>query len=375
MSETVFDQSVKRWGNATADDRNGPVSSREVGTLSTEAPGPASQAPLREGREEVCDIGAFEFENGERLDSMRVGFVTHGRLDANTGNAILLLPGTANTRHSADGYIGPGLAYDPERDFIIAVDAIGAGTSSQPADGLRGAFPRYGIRDMVRAQHRLITRHLGIRRLKAVAGASMGAFQALEWAIHYPSMMGAALLIVPAARSGAVFRTVVETALAAIRLDPDWNDGHYTRAPLAGLRTAGRIYYPWTVTDQWLEQSTPSSIESEMRDTVERATTWDAWNFIRRYEASAAHDIARPFAGDLASALAQVRARTLVLPSASDRLLPVAGAREMASMIREARYLEIPSDRGHLGWRAVAGSPATHFVNEAASRFLQDGDS
>lgn len=83
------------------------------------------------------------------------------------------MPGTANTRHSADGYIGPGEAFDTREHFIIASDAIGAGTSSRPSGGLRGAFPRYAVRDMVHAQYRLVTECIGLRSLKAVAGASM----------------------------------------------------------------------------------------------------------------------------------------------------------------------------------------------------------
>jgi homoserine O-acetyltransferase len=333
----------------------------------------AAAAPLRQGLEGSQSIGSFHFESGDCLDDLRVGYVTHGQLDPEASNAVLLLPGTANTRHSADGYIGAGLALDPDREFIIAVDAIGAGTSSQPADGLRSAFPRYSIRDMVHAQYRLITDHFGLRGLKAVIGASMGAFQALEWAIHYPSMMRRAVLLVPAARSGEVFRGVVDTALSAIRLDPAWNDGDYQRSPEGGLRMAGRIYYPWTVTDRWIEQSAPAVIERERHDTVERAAGWDAWNFIRRYEASAVHDVATPFGGDLGLALGQVQARTLVMPSSSDRLLPVAGARVLASMVRHAHYLEIPSLRGHLGWRAVRGAPETRFINEAVRRFLDQG--
>ena len=70
--------------------------------------------PLVQGAEGSCRSGPFAFENGERLDSMTVGFVTHGQLNARRDNAVLLLPGTTNTRHSADGHIGPGKAFDPE---------------------------------------------------------------------------------------------------------------------------------------------------------------------------------------------------------------------------------------------------------------------
>lgn len=323
------------------------------------------------GEEGVFAVGEFAFESGERLRELQVGYVTHGRLNAARDNAILLAPGTANTRHSADGYIGPGNALDPTRHFIIAVDAIGAGTSSKPQDGLGGAFPVYSIRDMVRAEHALVE-SLGIRRLKAVVGASMGAFQALEWAIQLPGAAARAVLLVPAARAGNVFRSAVRAMIDTIQLDPAWNDGRYAAQPIAGLRAAGRVYYPWTVADAYLESLTPEALETELNGTVERAVAWDAWNLIRRYQASAGHDVSLPFGGNMATALARVRAALLVMPTSSDRLLGLESAREIARHVRKAEYAEVPSARGHLGWRAVQGAGETRFIVERIARFLND---
>ena len=201
----------------------------------------AAPASFLAGEEGSFTLPAFTFESAQTLPEMRVGYVTHGSLNAARDNAVLLLPGTANTRHSADGYIGPGKAFDSARDFVIAVDAIGAGTSSQPADGLGGDFPRYNIRDMVRVQQAFAERAFGLTRLKAVAGASMGAFQALEWAIHFPDLVEAAVLLVPAARAGQVFNAVVRIAGEVLMLDSHWTGQRYEEPPLAGLRAAGRL--------------------------------------------------------------------------------------------------------------------------------------
>jgi homoserine O-acetyltransferase len=305
------------------------------------------------------------------MRGLELGYVTHGRLNAARDNAILLAPGTANTRHSADGYIGSGNALDPARHFIIAVDAIGAGTSSKPQDGLGEAFPLYNIRDMVRSEHALVE-SLGVRRLKAVVGASMGAFQALEWAIQFPEAAARAVLLVPAARAGNVFRCVVRAMIETIQLDPSWNDGRYVSQPLAGLRAAGRLYYPWTVADAYLESLTPEALEAELRGTVERAAAWDAWTLIRRYQASSSHDVSRPFGGNLAQALARVQASVLVMPTSSDRLLGLETAREIARFVRRAEYAEVRSARGHLGWRAVEGAAETAFIIERVARFLSN---
>ena len=128
-----------------------------------------------QGQEGVFTIPSFAFENGGKMIDMKVGYATHGVLNAAKENVLLVVPGTSGTRHSHDGYIGPGKAFDTNKHFVIAVDAIGGGTSSQPKDGLGGDFPRYTIRDMVKAQHELITKGFGLTRVKAVAGASMGS--------------------------------------------------------------------------------------------------------------------------------------------------------------------------------------------------------
>lgn len=330
-----------------------------------EMPGSPSSA----SRELTFDIGPFAFEQGGQIDSLRIGYAAHGQLNAARDNLLLVMPGTANTRHSADGYIGPGRAFDTDRYFVVATDAIGAGTSSKPSDGLAGAFPRYTVRDMVRAQHAFMTAAFGVHRAAFVAGASMGAFQALEWAIHHPDSLGGAILMVPAARAGNVMRAVVQAALEVVRLDPAWNEGRYTQQPLNGLKAAGRLYFPWTVTDAYLERLSASVLEEELQGTVSRATQWDAWDFIRRYEASASHDIGVPFGGDMAQALSHITARMLILPSSTDRLLPLDSARIIADHVKHARYIEVPSERGHLGWRAVEGSPETQLMTDEIRLF------
>jgi len=321
------------------------------------------------GDEGVFTIASFVFESGERMRDLKVGYVTHGTLNAAKDNAILLVPGTANTRHGADGYIGPGNALDPSRDFIIAVDAIGAGTSSNPKDGLGAEFPRYNIRDMVGAEHSLVT-EFGVTRLKAVVGASMGAFQALEWAIHHPDEAERIVLLVPAARAGNIIQMVVKAMIELIQFDPDWNQGQYASQPLAGLRAAGRMYFPWTVTDAYLEQLTAQELEQELQGMAARAAAWDAWSFIRRYQASSSHDVSLPFGGELAQALARVRASTLIMPTATDRLLGVDTAREIARLVANAEYVEVPSAQGHLGWRAIKGAPETRLIADRIVRFL-----
>jgi homoserine O-acetyltransferase len=324
------------------------------------------------GVELAGDLPDFHFESGERLDRLTIGYTTHGSLNDARDNAILLMPGTANTRHSADGYIGPGQALDTDKYFIIASDGIGAGTSSRPSSGLARAFPRYSVHDMVTAQHRLVTEVLSLRSLKAVAGASMGAFQTLDWAVHYPTIARSGILMVPAAASGNIFRSIVTSLIQVIKGDPLWRDGDYTSPPRDGLRLAGQIYFPWTVADDFLQSLSPDELAREMSATIERSASWDAWDLIRRYEASSTFDVAARFGGKLPAALAQVQMPLLIMPTTTDRLLGVDGARTIARYVANATYREIESRRGHLGWRPVRGSLEMETITRHTRAFLEE---
>src|SRR5437764_6381561 len=196
----------------------------------------------------------FAFEDGSILPELRVAYETHGKLGAGRDNAILLLHGTSGNRHSFDAMIGPGKTFDTDKNFVITVDAIGGGDSSSPKDGLGQDFPRYTIRDMMAAQHALVTRGLELTTLRAVGGSSMGSFEALEWGIHHPEMVRSLILLVPSPRAEANFQLTVDLMTSAIALDPEWQGGRYTRNPVEGLRLAGMVYYPWTVSAPYLDR-------------------------------------------------------------------------------------------------------------------------
>ena len=152
----------------------------------------------------------FEFEDGSVLPELRVAYETQGKLNAGRDNAILLLHGTSGNRHSFDATIGPGKTFDTNKNFVITVDAIGGGDSSSPKDGLGQDFPRYTIRDMMAAQHALVTRGLELTTLRAVGGSSMGSFVALEWGIHHPEMVRSLVLLVPSPKAEANFQFTVD---------------------------------------------------------------------------------------------------------------------------------------------------------------------
>src|SRR5687767_8134801 len=105
--------------------------------------------------DQIHSIPEFTFESGQKLQNMKVAYSTHGTLNSDKSNAILITHGTSQNRNVYNSFIGPGKALDTDKYYVIAVDGIGGGLSSQPKDGLGIRFPRYTVRDMVRAQHDL----------------------------------------------------------------------------------------------------------------------------------------------------------------------------------------------------------------------------
>ena len=181
----------------------------------------AQNLAVREGDWVVRD---FRFHTGEMLPELRLHYTTLG---VPTGEPVLFLHGTGQSGANFlnDNFSGqlfaPGGPLDANRYFIILPDAIGHGGSSRPSDGLRARFPRYNYDDMVAAQYRLLTEHLGVRRVRVVMGSSMGGMHAWIWGGKYPGFMD---IIVPLAsepvamsgRNWMLRRMVID----AIRADP-----------------------------------------------------------------------------------------------------------------------------------------------------------
>lgn len=330
----------------------------------------STRPPAHEG---LFTLKHFTFESGQTLPELNIGYLRFGELNAQRDNLLLVLPGTGNLSHSVLEHIGPGRAYDTDHYCVISTDAIGGGTSSKPADGLGAAFPDYTIRDMVHAQVQLVQKGLGLgnQSIAVLAGASMGAFQALEWLIHYPDMVRSAILLVPDWRASNSFQLATQRMIDIIKLDPLWNNGQYTSPPTEGLRLAGKHYFAWTVTDSYIAGTDVNVLEREATLAADWFASWDAWSLLKRYQASSKHDVSACFDGDLGKALARVHANTLVLPCMTERLLSVEGAQQLAQGLLSVTYAPVDSNKGHLAWRAVPGSTQTQFINLTIREFLK----
>src|SRR5262249_59949619 len=289
----------------------------------------------------------FQFEDGSVLPDVHIGYETRGALSQAHDNAILLIPGALGDRHLFDAAIGPGKTFDTDKYFVRTADPIRGGEASSPAEGMGQDFPRYTIRDMMAALYALTGRELAINRLRALGGLSMGSFIALEWAIHPPESIDSLILLGPPPRYHAGFRLTVDLVNTVIALDPEWQGGRYTRNPVEGLRHAGMLFYPWLVSSNYLDRISPQRLAKEVEATARAFADWDANSLVLRYAAYRAHDVSGPYEGDMAVALAQVAAPTLVVASASDRLVGGEGARRIADALQTAPSSQTPTPPRH----------------------------
>src|SRR5438552_2089718 len=182
-------------------------------------------------------MGDLKLESGEAIKDFAISYVTHGTLNAKKSNAILMVTALTGNHHRLDFLIGPGKALDTTKYFIVATDAIGNGLTTSPSNSKaqpRMQFPKFGMRDMVESQRRLLGEKLGIDHVVAVVGPSMGGMQALQWGVSYPDFMDSLVALVPLARTPAWSVVVVDASRKAIMLDPAWKGGEYTTPPRRG---------------------------------------------------------------------------------------------------------------------------------------------
>ncbi|HEX8281598.1 MAG TPA: alpha/beta fold hydrolase, partial [Chthoniobacterales bacterium] len=225
----------------------------------------AAAAEYPQPNESEFVIRDFKFASGETLPELRTHYRTLGKLEkdaqGHARNAVLIMHGTTGSGAQfirpefAGELFGAGQPLDAAKFFIIMPDGIGHGKSSRPSEGLHAKFPRYGYRDMVEAQRRLLVDGLGVDHARLVMGTSMGGMHTWLWAGMHPEFMDALLPLasLPTQISGRnrAWRRVI---IDAIRNDPEWRGGDYTAQP-PSLRTAAEML--------WLMSSNPVLRQTE----------------------------------------------------------------------------------------------------------------
>jgi len=315
----------------------------------------------------------LELDCGVTLAPVDCAYETYGTLNAAKSNAILVTHAFSGDAHAAgeggwwSNMIGPGKGFDTDHYFVICANVLGGcrGTtgpgSINPATGCPWgmAFPAVTIADMVRLQKKLIE-HLGIQRLLAVAGGSMGGMQALEWAVAYPDHVLAALPIATTTRHSAQQIAFNEVGRQAIMADPDWNSGNYydRRPPARGLAVARMVGHITYMSDESMREKFGRRLRSSDEFEVESYLKYRGYKFVDRFDANSYLYITRAMdsydltqRGSLQTLFENIATRFLVISFTSDWLYPSYQSLEIVSALRsrncDVAYVNLAAVYGH----------------------------
>lgn len=333
----------------------------------------------------------MRFASGQELGSVRVAYETYGQLNADASNAIFVCHALTGDAHAAglhsdsdkkpgwwDGFIGPGKGLDTNRYFVICANVLGGcqGTtgpgSIDPASGKRFClnFPFLTIRDVVTV-HAELVRSLGIKKLLAVVGGSLGGMQVLEWAVRYPDQVKAAVVLASAPKlsaQGIAFNAVGRRAIYA---DPGFANGEYYDAegPRYGLALARMVAHITYLSEDSIElkfgrrlqdsDHFAFSMQKETEFQIESYLHYQGKRFVQRFDANSYlyltrmmdyFDLSDGFES-LSDALAQTKARFLVASYDTDWLFPTSQSRELVSALMKVRrhvsFIELRCPFGH----------------------------
>jgi homoserine O-acetyltransferase len=349
--------------------------------------------PSRDTHQCATFDGRFMLECGAALPSLTIAYSTYGTLNAARSNAILVCHALTGDQYLAEPHpgtgkpgwwsqvVGPGRPVDTDRFFVVCANVLGGcmgstGPRSPRDDGPDAPpwgtdFPPITIRDMVRAQRLLIDR-LGISRLFAALGGSMGGMQVLEWAATFPDRVFAAVPVATAAFHSAQNIAFHEVGRQAIFADPDWAGGEYWRhgkIPARGLAVARMAAHITYLSEQALTRkfgrrlqipaAGATSLFGDMFE-VESYLRHQGSTFVNRFDANSYltitramdyFDLAADHDGDLARAFRGTATRFCIVSFDSDWLFPTAQSRAIARALNRAganvSFVEIASDKGH----------------------------
>ncbi len=337
--------------------------------------------------------GPLKLDGGAVLSPVELAYETYGTLNADASNAILICHALTGDHHVASNHpitgkagwwvrmVGSGKPIDTDRYCVIAVNAIGgcmgsSGPEALHADGHPNAmrFPVVTISDMVRSQA-LLMDHLGIQKLHAVVGGSMGGMQALSWAAHFPDRVGAALIIASTAKHSAQNIAFHEVGRQAIMADPNWRGGDYygdgqnpSTPPDAGLAVARMAAHITYLSEQGLTEKFGRRLQARDAKTfgfdadfqVESYLRHQGLSFTDRFDANSYlyitraidyFDLAEEFGGHLANAFKGSKTRFCVVSFDTDWLYPTSESKSIAQALNAAgaavSFVELTSPYGH----------------------------
>lgn len=309
----------------------------------------------------------FPLERGGELPALRIAYHTYGRMNAAGDNVVWVCHALTANSDVADWWphtVEKGRFLDPTHYFVVCANILGShyGTTGplhvNPATGepWYGDFPHFTIRDMV-AAHRLLARELGIGRIAALVGSSVGGFQAVEWAVEEPERFERLILIATAAKASPWTIAIDETQRMAIEADTTFGERRDDAGMkgLAAARAIGLLTYRGGEGYNLTQQDREELPQEHRASTYQQyqgeklCRRYNAYSYYAILDAFDTHDVGRG-RGGVAAALGGIRARTLVVGITTDMIFTPREMRELHDQIPGSLYREIDSPFGHDGF-------------------------
>ncbi|NDH64194.1 MAG: alpha/beta fold hydrolase [Alphaproteobacteria bacterium] len=329
--------------------------------------------------EGVFECGDLSLQRGGTLKDARIVYKTYGTLSPQRDN-VIVYPTSYSAQHTdIEWLVNVEHCLDPSRYFIVIPNMFGNGLSSSPSNAAtKAGFPRITTFDNVTQQRRLLAELFGVARIKMVYGWSMGAQQAYHWAALFGADVERIVVNCGSARTAPHNFVFLEGVRTALHADPHWNGEYFTAKPEAGLRAMGRIYAGWAASqtfyrrELWRGQGFTSLEDFLVRN-------WEA-NYLRRDADDllcqlwtwqngdiSANDLYR---GDLPMALSGIKARVLLMPSATDLYFQTDDNRAELPHLKDAKLVEIPSVWGHRAGNPLANPEDAAFIDAQVEALL-----
>ncbi|GAB3358326.1 alpha/beta fold hydrolase [Modestobacter lapidis] len=315
----------------------------------------------------VLELGDLPVERGGTIRDARLSWQAHGTLNAARDNVIVYPCSFGATSDDLAWLIGPDGVLDPTRWFVVVPDLFSNGRSSSASQD--DDYPAVVTpADNVRAQHRLVTEHIGASTVAAVYGFSMGGIQAYHWAALYPEEVQRAIVVCGSARTADHNKVFLSGLLRVLEAAPEHRGGgRFSAEPQATLRAFAHVYAGWGLSQDFYRQGLyrtalgAPDLEAFLRTDWEGRFTLAAADLYAELQTWLHADISA--GGDLTGALQAIRARVLLLPSETDLYFRVADNAAELPHLAAAELRPIPSVWGHR-----AGNPST---NPADLAFLR----
>ncbi len=328
----------------------------------------------------VFELGSFALQSGQVLADAKLVYRVYGTLAPDRSNVVLYPTSYGDQHADIEWLIKPDGILDPRRWLIVIPNMFGNGLSTSPSH-LQGAPADFAVthHDNVAAQDRLLREVLGVEELALVYGWSMGAQQAYHWAVLHPDRVRRIAAVCGTARTSDHNVVFLRSLEAALQADPAWDGVRFASRPVRGLRAFARIYASWAASQAFYRKAIYRQLGySDLDDYLVRSWEGARWfrhpadllAMLRTWIACdvAANPIHR---GDLGAALASIKAKALVMPSATDLYFTPEDCAADAAAIPGARCVTIPSIWGHRAGNPYQNPEDAFFIRRAVEELMQ----